>query len=53
MILIFGSVPEGLTRTRPTVISDSISLIKDCKSVSLIISLFSTLTASLTCGIFV
>jgi len=34
IILIFGSVPDGLTSTLATVMSDSISFISDCKSLS-------------------
>ena len=48
IILIFGSVPDGLTSTLPTVISDSISFISDCKSLSLTISLFFTFIAIFT-----
>ena len=47
IILIFGSVPDGLTRTLPTVKSDSISDINLYSSLSFIISLFFTFTAML------
>ena len=53
MILIFGSVPDALTSTLPTVISLSISLINNFKSLSLIISLLETVIALLICGILV
>ena len=51
IILIFASVPDGLTNTLPTVISDSISFKKDFTSLSLITSLFETSTELLIWGI--
>ena len=50
--LMILSVPEGRTKTLPTVISDSISFTNYVMSESLIISLFFTGMLILICGNF-